>query len=577
MGMKVGLLKARLGEFSNQRSKAVIYKTIRLITWTGVTLLFSSLAQAANLNSADIVRFLEQSSWGSTETTLQNCQQLGSFESCLRAQFNSPPSRFPVPPAAPQDSNVLCPKGSPASCFRDHYTQYPNQVAFFKNALTGHDQLRQRVAFALHQILVVSGIKIRQPSYMAPYLNILLSDAFSNYRQLLQDITLNPAMGHYLDMVNNDKPSRDGKINPNENYAREVMQLFSIGLFWLNPDGSQILDAQNQPIPTYTQDTVEGFAHVFTGWTYADPSGGTASKFPNHLNFAHPMVLFRDGKGLDQHHDKSAKTLLSLSPNGLPTTLPASQDGQTDLEEALDNLFNHPNVGPFIGKQLIQHLVTSNPSPSYVNRVSNAFNSGKSFGFGSGKRGDMKALIAAILLDEEARGASKTAPDYGHLREPVQFVLNVLRTSNAHSDGILNQITSPMGQNLFYPPTVFSYYPHSYLLPGIMLDAPEYAIDASSQAIARENFINKIVFSQIQPSISSPGTSIDLTALNALSANPADLVNKLDQLYLHGTLTDNMRTQLLIAINAIPVDKPKLRIQTALYLVFASGQYQVQR
>ena len=552
-------------------------KMIRLIGFAGVTLLSVSLAQAGSLSAADSVRFLEQSSWGATSTSIQNCQQLGSFNSCLLAQFNTPAGLYPVPPAAPENASVFCPQGSPASCHRDNYTQYPNQVVFFNHALTGQDQLRQRVAFALHQILVVSGVKIKQPSFMAPYLNVLLNDAFGNYRQLLQDITLNPAMGHYLDMVNNDKQSSDGKITPNENYAREVMQLFTIGLYWLNADGTQILDTQNQPIPTYTQDTIEGFAHVFTGWTFADPSGGTAGKFPNPRNYVYPMVLFRNSKGLDLHHDKGSKTLLSLSPNSLPVTLPANQDGQVDLTEALDNIFNHPNVGPFIGKQLIQHLVTDNPSPAYVSRVATAFNQGKSFGFGSGKRGDMQAMIAAILLDDEARGALKSDPNYGRLREPAQFVLNVLRTANAQSDGILNQQTAAMGQDIFYPPTVFNYYPHSYRAPGTTLEGPEYGIDSSSQALARENFIHKLVFSQILPAGDLIGTSIDLTQLSALSAQPASLVNQLDQVYLHGTMTTNMRNQLLSTITAISANKPGLRAQTALYLLLASGHYQVQR
>lgn len=554
-------------------------RIIRLISFFGIIILlftFPALAKATSLNSADIERFLEQSSWGPSYNSTQRCQQLGSFENCLLEQINIPPSLYPLITAAPQNSNQLCPKGSPASCYRDNYTQYPNQVIFFNNALKGADQLRQRVAFALHQILVVSGVKITQPSYMVPYLNILLNDAFGNYRNLLQDITLNPAMGRYLDMVNNDKPNKAGTINPNENYAREVIQLFTIGLNWLNPDGTLMLDHQNQPIPTYNEDTVEGFAHVFTGWTYADLSSKSATKFPNSINFADPMVLFRDSKGLDAHHDKGLKTLLSLTPNGTAVTLPAKQDGLVDGSAALDNLFNHPNVGPFIGKQLIQHLVTSNPSPAYINRVSTAFNTGKSNGFGTGQRGDMQAVIAAILLDDEARGALKTDVNYGHLREPVQFILNILRTSNGQSDGILNKLTSAMGQNLFNSPTVFNYYPHSYMLPGTGVDGPEFGINTSTAAIARENFINSLVFSKINVTGSS-GTSINLSQLNSLAANATDLVNVLDQVFLHSTMDQNMRTQLLTLINSIPANNPLLRGQTAVYLVLTSSQYQVQR
>jgi hypothetical protein len=206
--------------------------------------------------------------------------------------------------------------------------------------------------------------------------------------------------------------------------------------------------------------------------------------------------------------------------------------------------------------------------------VSTAFNTGKSFGFGTGKRGDMQAVIAAILLDTEARGALKTDPAYGRLREPAQYALNVLRSLNAKSDGVLDQVTKTMGQDIFYPPTVFNYFPHSYSLPGTTLQGPEFAIDASSQAIGRENFLNSIIFNQKN---ALPGTTLDLTQLNALATNATNLVNTLDQTYLHSTMTDTMRTELVKTINTIPSNQPATRTQTALYVLLASGQYQVQR
>jgi uncharacterized protein (DUF1800 family) len=532
---------------------------------------------AGSINQADATRFLEQAAWGSDSASLQNCEKLSSISQCLAKQFNYSPSLYPVTAAFPANSSVGCPAGSAKTCFRDNYTQYQNQVEFFNHALTGQDQLRQRVAFALHQILVVSGVKISQPSYFAPYLNVLQENAFGNFRQLLEDITLNPAMGHYLDMVNNNKPSANGKLSSNENYAREVLQLFTIGLYWLNADGSQMLDSQKLPIPTYSQDTIENFALVFTGWTYADPGSASAGKFPNAVNYADPMVLYRNKNGLDQNHDKSAKILLSLSPNGHPVNLPANQDGKTDLKEALDNIFNHPNVGPFIGKQLIQHLVTSNPSSAYVKRVTEAFNSGSSHGFGSGKRGDLQAVIAAILLDQEARGATPAGPEFGRLREPVQLVVNVLKALNAESDGILNEETLPMGQNLFNSPTVFNYYPHEYTVPGLILQGPEFGIASSSQLLTRENFVNTVLFGKIQPDSTSSGTTVDFSQYTNLANTPDVLVNQLNQDFLHGGMPQLMQTQLLAAIESVPANDPKLRAQTALYLVLASGQYQVQR
>ncbi|WP_347989568.1 DUF1800 domain-containing protein [Methylomonas sp. AM2-LC] len=540
-------------------------------------LTMGSAATAGSISQADVTRYLEQSTWGPTSDAVTACQKLGSIDKCLAAEFKIPATLYRVPAEMPPSSGLGCPKGSPATCPRDHYSQYPNQVEFFKHALTGHDQLRQRVAYALHQILVVSGVKIPQPGYYAPYLNVLLDDAFGNFRQLLENITLNPAMGHYLDMVNNDKPSANGKTSPNENYAREVLQLFSIGLNWLNDDGSILLDKQNQPIPTYDQDSIEGFAHVFTGWTFANRNSSSASHFPNPVNYADPMALYRDSKGQDIHHDKSVKTLLSLTPGGMVTTLPANQDAELDLKDALDNIFNHPNVGPYIGKQLIQHLVTSNPSPDYVSRVTQAFNTGKSHGFGSGKRGDMQAVIAAILLDPSARGSAPASANFGHLREPVQFVVNTLKTLNAHSDGFLNPYTHIMGQDLFYPATVFNYYPHQYQAPGTVLQGPEFGIDSSTNALAHENFVNELVFGKIQPDKTSSGSGFDLTPLSKLAVNPTELVAQLNRQFMHGAMSAYMQSELLTAINHVPAKETKLRAQTALYLVLASGQYQIQR
>jgi hypothetical protein len=269
--------------------------------------------------------------------------------------------------------------------------------------------------------------------------------------------------------------------------------------------------------------------------------------------------------------------LLALTPGGKPQTLPANQDGLADLKGALDNLFSHPNIAPFIGKQLIQHLVTSNPSPAYVARVSAAFNAGQSHGFGSGKRGDMQATVAAVLLDTEARCGSSCAAGFGRLREPAQFIVNIAKAFNATSDGILNSSSSAMGQNVFDSPTVFNYFPHTFTVPGTSLQGPEFGIDASAEAIYRENFVNTLVFGHVQPPAPATGTQIDLGGLTALAATPAALIDRLDRLLLHGTMTAAMRATLLSAVNGIAASNPKSRAQTALYLVLASGQYQVQR
>jgi hypothetical protein len=518
---------------------------------------------------ADVVRFLEQATWGPTDALIAHVKDVG-FGPFLDEQLAAPESRYPNLPQYPGNRKVGCPEGSDPNCVRDHYTMYPLQVAFFSNGLSGQDQLRQRVAMALHEILVVSGLKVKQPSAMSPYLDLLADDAFGNFRKLLYDITLNPAMGDYLDMVDNDKADPAGTVQPNENYAREVMQLFSTGVHELRPDGTILLDAHGDPIPVYDQDTIEGFAHAFTGWTYA-PFPGAPTRPHNPRNDAAPMVLYRDSGGNDANHDKGEKKLLSYD-GAVFSTLSAGQDGQTDLSDALDNIFRHPNVGPFIGKQLIQHLVTANPSPAYVSRVARAFNDD-----GNGMRGNLAAVVRAILLDPEARGPARSDPDYGRLREPVQFILGLLRAFDAQSDGVLGFVSKKMGQDLFYPASVFSYYPHDYQVPGTSVEGPEFGIESTSTAITRINFVTALAFGKIQPPPPAPGTALDLSGLALLASDPNALVERLDRVLLHGTMSDAMRRAVLGAVSSVEASQAPLRAATALQLVAGSSQYQVER
>ncbi len=281
------------------------------------------------------------------------------------------------------------------------------------------------------------------------------------------------------------------------------------------------------------------------------------------------MVLYRDGAGKDTNHDKGVKLLLSY-PGSVFSTIPANQDGETDLRQALDNIFHHPNVGPFIGKQLIQHLVTSNPSPAYVARVAAAFDDN-----GSGVRGDMRAVIRAILLDQEARGSAKTDPAYGHLREPVLYITGLLRAFETTTDGELAAAARAMGQNLFNSPTVFSYYPHEVLVPGTALQGPEYGIQSSSAAEARLNFVNALTSGGIRTA--DGGTTIDLTSLQPLAWSPSLLVANLNMTLLHNTMSPEMAAAVTDAVSAIPSTNSLLRVQTAVYLVAGSSQYQVAR
>src|SRR5262245_23600068 len=361
-------------------------------SWTSVTSYSSARRaiedDASRPSAAEAARFLQQSTWGPTPELISHVQDVG-FQQFLEEQFVAPISSYPTLPLVPQTRPDDCPVSS--ICQRDNYTLYPVQTRFYTNALYGEDQLRQRVAFALHQIFVVSGIDIGQgyPSRFTPYLQVLDRDAFGNFRQLLNDITLNPAMGNYLDMTNNNK------ANPNENYAREILQLFTIGLNQLNPDGSLVRDAQGQTVPTYDQTTVNAFARVFTGWTFA------AAQTTGIANYIDPLRVANAN-----NHDTGTKTLLR------GVVLPANQSAAKDLSDGLNNIFRDPNVGPFIGRQLIQHLVTSNPSPAYIGRITRVFNDN-----GSGERGDLKAVVKAILLDPEARGVQDSQS--GHLMHPV--------------------------------------------------------------------------------------------------------------------------------------------------------------
>jgi len=523
----------------------------------------AALAQSpdAAQNYADAVRLLEQTSFGPTPASIAHVLQVGT-QAYLDEQYAAPSSAYPSLKYVPAGQQAtFCPTDPDPQCGRDYYSLFLLQNAFFTNALYKPDQLRQRVAFALSQILVTSGLTVNIAYAMAAYQQIFLDNAFGNYEQILTRVTLSPVMGEYLNMVNNDKPSVT--INPNENYARELMQLFSIGVWQLNMDGTRKLDASGQPIPTYGQDEIEGFAHVFTGWTYPLLPGATA-RTHNPRNYLGDMV------GVDTNHDKGAKLLL----NG--ALLPAGGTIQTDLAAAIHNIFMHPNVGPFIGRQLIQKLVTGDPSPTYVARVATVFNNN-----GAGVRGDLRAVVNAILNDPEARGYTKIPAAYGKLREPVLYIAATARALAVQTDGVyLAQQSGQLGQQLFYPASVFNYYPPTYTLPDSAQVAPEFAIQNSSTAINRYNFANTLAFGTIAPIATLPGaigTIPDWGTLASIAADPSALVDSLSATMMHGTMSPEMRAAIVPAINAVPASNPQSRAKTAFYLVVTSPEYQVER
>ncbi len=500
----------------------------------------------------DIIRFLEQATWGPTSTLIQQVQATG-IKAWLNQQFGLPSGSWP--------NLALFPSNVPGSCNSQcqtlNYTMYPLQQKFFLKAMYDQDQLRQRVAWALHELIIISGIDIQQPSWVSPYMQILDSHAFGNYRDILYQVSLNAGMGHYLNV------DTSTKFSPNENYGREINQLFSIGLNLTNNDGTEQLDPNGDPIPTYNQTIIDNFALVFTGWYIANASPGV----PDYIS---PMSLNTG------NHDVSVKTLL----NGF--SLGSNQTGDQDLNGAIDNIFTHPNLGPYVARHLIQSLVTSNPSPGYIERVADVFNDD-----GTGLRGNLQAVVQTILLDPEARGAFKTDPLYGQLKEPAVLMTQILRAFNAksanltsQSDGVLASQAQSMSQDILKPPTVFSYFPADFAVPGTSnASGPEFGIYTASESLKRANFINTMVFATVP--VSNPnvpkGTALDFSAWLPYSDNANVLVAELNRVLMHNTMSAQMQTAIVNAVNAVGTTNPSLRVKQAVYLVLTSSQFQVKR
>jgi uncharacterized protein (DUF1800 family) len=497
------------------------------------------------VSAAAAVRFLEQSSFGPSAEQVNQLQQAG-FDSLLQSQFAAPASMYPAPLATDMGLGKV-------------------QQQFFFNAVNNPDQLRQRMAFALNEIWVVGENKVSDPTGYTNYIQALTNDGLGNYYSVMKDVTLTAAMGHWLDMVNNDKPGTGQHAN--ENYARELMQLFTLGLDQLNPDGTPVLDATGNPIPTYTQDDVMALGRALTGWTYPTQPGQTLQKH-NPEYYGGPMVPF------ESNHDAGAKTLLGQS-------VAAGQSAEQELDSVLTIIFNHPNMPPFIGKQLIEKLVTSNPSPAYVQRVAQAFASGKFNSYGSGKRGDMHATVAAILLDAEARrgdSVTTTNSNDGKLREPVIMMVSIARVFHATSDGSgFESRGAGMSEDIFNSGSVFNFFPPDNLIPQTKLNGPEFAIFNTNTSLARVNFINSAVYGAFNASAKLNFSSV----INA--GTPDQMVAWLNNLLLHGTMSDSMKQSILTAIGAITTATPPSttdltnQANAAIYLVASSSQYQVQR
>ncbi len=505
------------------------------------------------VNLATATRLLDQTTFGPTLSAVQNVQQIG-VAAYLAQQFATPTTLMPAIPNPPV---ATCPNGTFACA----------QSAFWKNALTANDQLRQRVAFALSQIFVVSTDMVNART-IPSYHNLLANDAFGNFRQLLNDVTTSPAMGAYLNMLNS--PAAPAGQIANENYARELMQLFTTGLFLLNADGSLQLDGQGNPQPVYTQTQVQAYARALTGWTYANATGGVPTSFPNGVpNFDQPM------RAIEVAHDMSAKTLLS------GVTLPAGQTAEQDLSGVIDSIFNHPNVGPFVCRQLIQHLVSGNPSPAYVGRVAAVFANN-----GSGVRGDMKAVVTAILMDPEARAAdSDPSVEGGHLREPILYLTGILRAlqfTNVDPQGrydVASNYTAPLGEVPYAAASVFNFFPPSYVIPGTGINAPEFAQENTAAATLRMTLADSIVRNHLTSfSIDMSPTSF-LGQIASATGNPAtdsaNLVTALNILFTHAQMAPAMQSA--IAANAALLPDIGQRVRVSTWLVISSNFYKINQ
>ena len=448
------------------------------------------------------------------------------------------------------------------------WNEYIN--VWWRHTVKADDQLRQRVAFALSEILVVSadsGLGDEQ-SALANYYDLLLRNAFGNYRDLLEDVTLSPVMGEYLSMKGNRKPDASENIQPDENYAREVLQLFSIGQVLLNNDGTVKLDTDGVPLPAYDQSTIENFARVFTGWHFAN-----ADHFiwPKQSDYILPMQPW------EEYHDTDAKTLL----NG--TTLTAGLTARQDMNAALDNIFNHENVGPFIAKQLIQRLVTSNPSPQYVSDVAAVFNSNM-----AGERGSLASTIKAILMHSEARQGHLDNPDtFGKLKEPLIRLTQVWRAFQPQTIPFAFNYSwaeNELGQAPLSSPSVFNFFRPSYSQPGEINDrglvSPEFQIldETSIIKITNRLLANTLWSHNFKHDTQGQRIAIDISTEMDLEADREALLDHLDLLMLGGHMSADLRYEINLLMDARSYENAaSQRVVEAIFLIATSPEAAIQR
>jgi uncharacterized protein (DUF1800 family) len=534
----------------------------------------------ARITAQDAARFLTQATFGPKNDEIYALTNKG-YTAWLNEQMALPASLHLAEANADLALNNAGGAGGNANAvppvLNTRIGGVHRQNAWWKLAVNAPDQLRQRVAFALSQILVTSDTNSTINAWQdghAQYYDLLVRGAFGNFRQLLENVTLSPNMGIYLSSLRNAKATFNNQgvqlTQADENYAREVMQLFTIGRNELQPDGTLKLDVNGQPIPTYTQDMIVQTAKVFTGWGFfqsvATPNfRGTGPGSESYLN---PMVLF------PTFHDDTAKTIVTGK------VLPANQGGVKDLKDTLDTLFNHPNTPPFISRQLIQRLVTSNPSPGYVFRVASAFANN-----GAGVRGDLGAVVRAILTDYEARSpAFLNSVGFGKSKEPLLRATALLRAFNGASDGgrYLGAYSNPEGSGLAQTaqraPTVFNFFEPDYVHPGVLaaagLFAPEFQIFTDTTAITIPNYLYNMLYA----TRNATNVGLTLTDLLPLARSPQQLVDYANLVLAGGTMARSDTELIVSALTRMPASTSDLeRVRSALYLVVTSPEGSIQK
>jgi len=541
---------------------------------------------------AEAARFLTQATFGPTDADIEHLMAIG-YAAWIDEQFA-------LPAASHRASWEAADAALKAVTATAAAGQDPVLESFWKQALTGPDQLRQRSAYALSQIFVISmadSVVGSNPRAAAAWLDTLGGHSFGSYRGLLEAVTLHPMMGVYLSHLKNQKADASSGRVPDENYAREVMQLFSIGLVELNEDGSAHVGVNGND--SYAPADVGGLARVFTGWSWACPAWPSNGCFANGSSngSSDPDRTFKPMVAYAQYHSTEAKAFL-----GTTIAAQATADPSASLKTALDTLAAHPNVGPFIGRQLIQRLVTSNPSPDYVRAVSRAFADN-----GSGARGDLKAVLKAILMNPEARRTNDSA---GKLREPVLKLSAFMRAFPHRSDsgnyrvGNTDSTASALGQTPLRSPSVFNFYRPGYVAPGTAAAAaslvvPEMQIAHETSIAGYVNYMRDNVSAGVgQFNGTLNGVVLNRRDLQgdystevALAGTPAELVEQVAFKLTYGTATQALKTEIADAITKIALPAPnssgsnqsaidnarRARVNAAVLLVLASPEFQVQK